>query len=89
MAMFTSGMISQKYLRRYGDTARARAWRGRMVHIRTENGVWRTGGRGYTMPGAPDAWVLPFEVAQREIAHCGPEKCGAFLLVDGQPDVNV
>lgn len=81
--------ITQRYIRRYGDTARALAWRGRLVHIRTENGVWRTNGQGYTASGAHDAWVLPFQDAVAQIAHCGPEKCGSFLLADGQPDVIV
>ncbi|EYD71774.1 hypothetical protein Lokhon_01844 [Limimaricola hongkongensis DSM 17492] len=53
-----------------------------MVHIRTENGVWRTGGRGYTWAGKPDAWVLPFEEAVKRISHCGPEKHGAFILAE-------
>lgn len=71
--------ITQKYLRRWPDSKRARSWAGRMVHIQTENGVWRTGGSGYTWAGKPDAWILSFEEAQREVNHCGPEKCAAFI----------
>lgn len=87
--MFGPRHITQRYIRRYGDTARALAWRGRLVHIRTENGVWRTEGKGYTTAGAPDAWVLPFQDAMVQIAHCCPMKRGSFLLADGQPDVIV
>lgn len=86
---FSNRHITQAYMRRYGDTARVRAWSGRRVHIRTENGVWRDGGAGYTDAGARDAWILPFEEAVRQIAHCGPEKKGTFLLVDRESDVVV
>ncbi|WP_156458098.1 hypothetical protein [Devosia epidermidihirudinis] len=72
--------ITQKYLRRWPTSKRARSWAGRMVHIRTENGVWRTGGSGYTYPHTPEAWVLPFEEAQRQVNHCGPEKQASFIL---------
>lgn len=87
--MFGPRHITQRYLRRYGETARARAWGGRKVHIQTENGVWRTGGHGYTTAGEPDAWVLPFEEAVRKIGHCGPEKQGTLLLAGDQGDVTV
>lgn len=73
--------ITQKYLRRYPDSKRTRSWAGRMVHIETESGVWRTGGAGYTWAHHDDAWVLPFEDAQRQVNHCGPEKCAAFIAV--------
>lgn len=71
--------ITQKYLRRWPDSRRARAWAGRPVHIETEHGVWRDGGAGYTWAGMPNAWVLPFEEAQRHVDHCGPEKRAAFI----------
>lgn len=71
--------ITQKYLRRYPDSKRTRSWAGVMVHIETENGVWREGGSGYTYAGRPEAWVLPFEEAQRQVDHCGPEKRAAFI----------
>ena len=87
-ALFTPRSISQRYLRRYGDTARARAWKGRMVHIRTENGLWRYEGAGYTTAERGDAWVLPFEKAVEQISHCGPEKRGWFILADGGPDIS-
>lgn len=73
--------ITQKYLRRYPDSRRSRTWAGVMVHIETENGVWREGGCGYTYAGMPNAWALPFEQAQQEVAHCGPEKRAAFIRV--------
>lgn len=78
--MFSDHHITQKYLRRYGDTKRARSWQGRPVHIQTENGVWRIGGHGYTLAGQPDAWILPFEEAVKKVSHCGPEKKACFLL---------
>jgi len=71
--------ITQAYLRRWPDSKRARLWAGRMVHISTENGVWRIGGAGYTYAGKPDAWIIPFEQAQKKVAHCGPEKQAAFI----------
>ena len=81
MTSFSDGHITQAYLRRYGmDTKRARSWAGKLVHIRTENGIWRENARGYTMIERGDAWVLPFEEAVSQISHCGPEKRGAFVL---------
>ncbi len=71
--------ITQEYLRRYPTSARSRSWAGRMVHIETDRGVWRVCAEGYTYAGREDAWVLPFEQAQREVAHCGPEKRAAFV----------
>ena len=71
--------ITQKYLRRWPNSKRARSWAGRMVHIQTENGVWREGGAGYTLAGKPDAWILPFEDAQTRVNHCGPEKHATFI----------
>ncbi|MGU3399269.1 hypothetical protein ACLBWS_05925 [Brucellaceae bacterium D45D] len=59
--------------------SRVKPWAGRMVHIQTENGVWRTGGHGYTYAGKPDAWVLPFEDAVKKVGHCGPEKEATFI----------
>ncbi len=82
MVKLTSDRITQAYLRRWPNSKRARSWTGRMVHIETENGVWRAGGAGYTWAGKPDAWILPFEDAQRQVNHCGPEKQAAFLAVD-------
>lgn len=52
-----------------------------MVHIQTENGVWKVGAHGYTSAGKPDAWVLPFEDAVVRVSHCGPEKRAAFIDV--------
>ena len=75
----TKDRITQKYLRRWPDSRRARSWAGRMVHIQTENGVWRDGAAGYTWAGMPNAWVLPFEEAQRQVNHCGPEKQATFI----------
>lgn len=74
-------LITQKYLRRYGQTKRAKWWADKTVHIETENGVWRTDGYGYTFAGSADAWALPFPEAVKMIDHCGPEKRGKFLLV--------
>lgn len=71
--------ITQKYIRRYPNSKRTKSWAGRMVYIRTENGVWRNGGHGYTQIGKSDAWVLPFEEAVNQVAHCGPEKQAAFI----------
>lgn len=71
--------ITQAYIRRYPDSKRTHSWIGVPVHIETENGVWREGGCGYTWAHMPNAWVLPFEDAQREVAHCGPEKRAAFI----------
>lgn len=82
--LFGRDFITQKYLRRYPDSQRARSWAGVMVHIQTENGVWRTGGHGYTYAHKPDAWVIPFEQAVKQIAHCGPEKMGKFLRANSE-----
>ena len=84
--MFGTRFITQKYLRRYPDSRRSQSWHGMIVHIRTENGVWRPDGHGYTNNFA-EAWRLPFEEAVRQINHCGPEKKGAFILAGGQPDL--
>jgi hypothetical protein len=80
-----SETITQKYLRRWPDSKRARSWAGAMVHIQTENGVWRRNACGYTYAGRPDAWIIPFEQAQRQVAHCGPEKCATFIRVQPHP----
>lgn len=74
-------VLTQKYLRRWPDSKKSQHWRGKAVHIETENGVWRKGGCGYTYAGAPDAGIWIFEDAVKRIAHCGPEKRGAFILV--------
>lgn len=71
--------ITQKYLRRYPDSKRTKSWKGVPVHIQTEHGVWRIGGCGYTWAGASNAWILPFEEAQKQVAHCGPEKQAKFI----------
>tara|TARA_R100000655_G_scaffold46655_3_gene83632 strand:+ start:464 stop:733 length:270 start_codon:yes stop_codon:yes gene_type:complete len=89
VALYSSTHITQKYIRRYGRTARVKAWESKIVHIQTENGVWRVDAHGYTYAGKPDAWILPFTQAEKEISHCGPEKCGAFLLAAGQSEVNI
>jgi hypothetical protein len=86
-ALFGDDFITQKYLRLHPGSRRARSWAGVMVHIQTENGVWRTGGSGYTYAGTPDALVLPFEDAVKQINHCGPEKMGKFLRVEVSPFV--
>lgn len=80
--LFGPDFITQKYLRRYPKSARAKSWAGVMVHIQTENGVWRHGGCGYTWPRTPEAWVVSFEEAVKQVAHCGPEKMAKFLRVD-------
>jgi hypothetical protein len=77
--LFGPDFITQKYLRRYPNSKRAKSWAGVPVHIQTENGVWRIGGHGYTWSFKPDAWVVPFEQAVKQIDHCGPEKRGRFL----------
>ena len=77
--------ITQKYIRRYPDSKRTRSWAGVPVHIETENGVWRDGGAGYTWAHRPEAWVLPFEEAQRQVNHCGPEKRAAFIRARSNP----
>lgn len=80
--------ITQAYIRRYPTSKRTKSFAGCMVHIETENGVWRSGGAGYTWAGKPEAWALPFEEAQTYVAHCGPEKRAAFIRVkehEGMP----
>lgn len=81
--------ITQKYLRRYPDSKRTRSWSGKLVHIETENGVWRKNAQGYTYAGRPEAWVLPFEEAVLRVNHCGPEKHAAFLLATPAPSTPV
>jgi len=85
--MFGPDFITQKYIRRYGRTARVKEWEKRIVHIQTENGVWRINARGYTYPHTPKAWILPFQEAESQISHCGPEKMGKFILAHGQEPV--
>ena len=80
--------ITQKYLRRYPDSKRTRSWAGSMVQIETEHGVWRVGGAGYTWAHYENAWVLPFEEAQKHVAHCGPEKRAAFIKTLGTSALN-
>ena len=74
--------ITQKYLRRWPKSKKARSWAGRMVYIETDNGVWRHGGKGYTWAGTPEAGIWSFEDAQREVSHYGPEKRAAFIWAD-------
>lgn len=71
--------ITQKYMRRYPNSKQTRSWAGRMVHIETENGVWRHGGCGYTWAGRSDAGIWPFEEAVKMVSHCWPEKRAAFI----------
>lgn len=78
-ATATEDRITQAYIRRYPNSRRTRSWAGRLVHISTENGVWRVDGHGYTYAHHDDAWILLFEDAQKQVAHCGPEKQAAFL----------
>ena len=78
--LFSDTFITQKYIQRYGWNARVRSWLSKKVHIYTNNGVWREDARGYTYADSADAWVLPFEEAVEQIAHCGPEKLGRFIL---------
>ena len=78
-------IITQKYLRRWPDSKRARSWAGAMVHIQTEHGVWRINGQGYTWAGRENAWILPFEEARAKVAHCGPEKQATFIRVTTPP----
>ena len=78
----TDVRITKKYLRRWPDSKRARKWIGVMVHIETDHGVWRVDAAGYTFKGRSDAWVLPFEEAQRQVSHCGPEKRAAFIRAE-------
>lgn len=87
--MFGERFITQKYIRRYGRTKRVKAWESKIVHIATEHGVWRIDAHGYTSAGQPDAWILPFNEAVKKISHCGPEKCGRFLLAQGQSPVTL
>lgn len=82
--LFTDNSITQKYIRRYPNSKRTKSWKGKLVHIQTENGVWRTDGMGYTYADKSDAWVLPFEEAVYRLAHCGPEKCGNFIRATNQ-----
>lgn len=86
--LFGPDFITQKYLRQYPNSERAKSWVGVPVHIQTENGVWRIGGCGYTWAHKPDAWIVPFEDAVKKINHCGPEKQGCFLraLTPTQPE---
>lgn len=77
--------ITQKYLRRYPDSKRTKSWAGRMVHIETENGVWRHRGQGYTWAGQPNAGIWVFEDAVKRVSHCGPEKCAAFIAIPAPP----
>lgn len=81
--------ITQKYIRRYPSSKRTRSWAGKLVHIETEHGVWRTGGAGYTWAHRPEAWVLPFEDAQKCVEHCGPEKMAAFILATETPGIHL
>jgi hypothetical protein len=81
----TKDRITQKYIRRYPASKRTRSWAGKMVHIETEHGVWRINGQGYTWANHPNAWILPFEEAQKHVAHCGPEKRAAFIAVSDKP----
>lgn len=84
---FEADSITQRYLHRWPDSKRVKSWAGRMVHIQTENGVWRTNGHGYTWADKPDAWVLPFEEAQKCVAHCGPEKQASFIAARPAPAI--
>lgn len=72
--------ITQKYIRRWPDSKKTKSWHGKLVHIQTDNGVWRIDGCGYTYAGAQNAGLWLFEEAMRLIRHCGPEKRGAFIM---------
>lgn len=80
MASRIDSRITQKYIRRYPNSKRTQSWAGRMVHIRTGNGVWRINGQGYTYADQSDAWILPFEEALKQVERLGPEKEATFLL---------
>jgi len=87
--MMETKSITQKYIRRYPNSAKTRAWARKMVQIQTENGIWREGGSGYTWPNHLNAWLLPFEEAMKQVNHCGPEKQAAFLEAPVRPILSV
>lgn len=71
--------ITQKYIRRYPKSKRTKSWIDKMVHIRTDHGIWRVQGEGYTILGRGDEWVLPFEKALEQVNDLGPEKKAMFI----------
>ena len=70
--------MSLDFVKRYPGSDQLKLWAGKPVHIQSENGIWRPGGRGYTN-STGEAWVISFEEAVETTRHCGPEKRVRYL----------
>lgn len=81
------GWVRMEYFKRWPDSKRAKWWRKRLVKIRSDKGLWRPDGRGYTdEKGGGPAWVLPMPEALEWTEHCGPEKRVMFMDCGRNPD---
>ncbi len=73
--------ITLNYLRWYPNSARAKSFRGELVHIHSNGYFWRPDARGYTSH-VEEAWVVPFEEAFRRTEHIGLEKKISYQKVN-------
>ena len=73
----TGESITEKYLRRYPRSKKTRAWEGAMVHLRTQNGIWRPDGHGYTLHFS-EAWVLPLADARKIVSGIYEDHGGTY-----------
>jgi len=71
--LFGDDFITLKYIKRYPNSARTKQWKGRIVMIESDHGLWRPDAKGYTDKYST-SWVVLFEKAVKHTYHCGPEK---------------
>ena len=76
----TGESITEKYLRRYPRSKKTRAWEGAMVHLRTQNGIWRLDGHGYTLHFS-EALVLPLADARKIVSGIYEDHGGTYYRV--------
>jgi len=74
--------VSLRYIERYGrQTDIMKHFRGKMVAIQTDKGLWRPDASGYTMNPA-HAGLYPYNEAIEHIWGLGPEKHAKLRLLE-------
>ena len=74
----TGESITEKYLRRYPQSKKTKAWEGAMVYLRTQNGIWRPDGHGYTL-NFSEAWAMPLSDARKIVSGIYEDHGGTYF----------
>ena len=74
----TGESITEKYLRRYPQSKKTKAWEGAMVYLRTQNGIWRPDGHGYTV-NFSEAWAMPLSDARKIVSGIYEDHGGTYF----------